>query len=455
MNSIPMVRGACAESFQSESMMGRLAKGALWNVLAAVISRGMGLLSSICVARFLGKEAFGELGIIQSTVGMFGVLAGLGLGLTSTKYVAQFREKDPDRAGRIIALCSIVALLSGAAISLLLIAAAPWLAQQSLSAPHLGTLLQLSCPLLILSALNGSQTGTLAGFEAFSRIARINLLSGLLTLPLVIAGAFIGQTQGVVWALTASMAINCCLNRVAVQDEARRANINLGFNSCTQEWNILWRFSLPAMLGSIVIVPVNWLCAALLVNQPNGYSEMGIFNAANQWRTAILFLPATLCGLALPVLSSLAGNEDRHQYGRVFNFSVGLNGGIALITACLIAALSTLLMSTFGPGFSEGGGVLILLACSAVFMAINQNLGVALASREQLWTGLLCNMLWAIVMIGVGSIWIRSDGAFGLAGATVIAYAVQSISLLLFRQRDPRSSLPTATSKHPEPRTAN
>jgi len=36
----------------------------------------------------LGTVGFGELGVIQSTVGMFGVFAGLGLGMTATKYVA-------------------------------------------------------------------------------------------------------------------------------------------------------------------------------------------------------------------------------------------------------------------------------------------------------------------------------------------------------------------------------
>ncbi len=52
----------------------------------------------------LGKEEFGKLGIVQSTVGMFQVFAGFGLGLTATKYVAEFRDSDPAKTGRIIGL---------------------------------------------------------------------------------------------------------------------------------------------------------------------------------------------------------------------------------------------------------------------------------------------------------------------------------------------------------------
>jgi O-antigen/teichoic acid export membrane protein len=58
----------------------------------------------------LGKTGYGELGMIQTTVGMFGVFAGFGLGVTATKHVAEFRRSDPARAGRIIGLSSVFAV---------------------------------------------------------------------------------------------------------------------------------------------------------------------------------------------------------------------------------------------------------------------------------------------------------------------------------------------------------
>jgi O-antigen/teichoic acid export membrane protein len=157
----------------------RLAKGAFWSLAGALISRGLALLASIIVARILGKEGFGELGIIQSTVGMFGVFAGFGLGMTATKYVAEFRTKNPERAGRVIALSNIVAIVSGGVMSLILVFLAPWLARSTLAAPHLTLFLQIAAGLLFLSALNGAQIGTLAGFEAFRTIAKVNFWAGI------------------------------------------------------------------------------------------------------------------------------------------------------------------------------------------------------------------------------------------------------------------------------------
>ena len=99
----------------------RFAKGVFWSLSGAMIFRGLALFSSIIAARILGKVGFGELSIIQSTVGMFGVFAGFGLGMTATKYVAEYRIKDPAKAGRIVAISNLLAIVFGGLIFLALI----------------------------------------------------------------------------------------------------------------------------------------------------------------------------------------------------------------------------------------------------------------------------------------------------------------------------------------------
>jgi len=55
----------------------------------------------------------GQLGMVQSTAGMFGIFAGFGMGLTANKHVAELKIKDPARAGRIIGLSSLVSWTTG------------------------------------------------------------------------------------------------------------------------------------------------------------------------------------------------------------------------------------------------------------------------------------------------------------------------------------------------------
>ena len=167
---------AITDTWAADSLRGRFARGAVWSLVGAVISQGCGLAASVITARLLGREQFGEYGIIQSTVGMFGVFAGMGLGLTATKYVAELRVTNPHRAGRIIALSTAVALGTATTAAVALSAAAPWLAASTLNAPNLSAELRIATGVLFLNALNGTQTGVLAGLEAFRTIARVNLI---------------------------------------------------------------------------------------------------------------------------------------------------------------------------------------------------------------------------------------------------------------------------------------
>jgi len=166
----------------------------------AVIAQGANLAASVITARLLGREQFGEYGIVQSTVGMLGVFAGLGLGVTATRYVAEFRTSDPARAGRIVALGVLLLLSPGAAgdMSLRIRSGAR---RQDDECSLLGERTSHACVLLFFNALNGAQIGALSGFEAFPAIARINLGRGLIALPVTIAAVAIWRLPGAIWAL--------------------------------------------------------------------------------------------------------------------------------------------------------------------------------------------------------------------------------------------------------------
>lgn len=103
---------------QPTGLRQRLISGVLWNLVAMIASRGSTLVVTIIVARVLGTAKYGEIGIIQSTIGMFGTFAGMGLGVTCTKYLAELKYEDPARAGRIIALTHMVGWFSASILAL-------------------------------------------------------------------------------------------------------------------------------------------------------------------------------------------------------------------------------------------------------------------------------------------------------------------------------------------------
>jgi O-antigen/teichoic acid export membrane protein len=396
LSSCPEILRRYWSQVESSPLGFRLAKGVFWSLAGALISRGIALLASILVARVLGKEGFGELGIIQSTVGMFGVFAGFGLGMTATKHVAEFRVKDPKKAGRIIALSNLVAIISGGVMSVILIILAPRLSSQTLAAPHLSEYLQIGAGLLFLSALNGVQTGALSGFEAFKTIAKVNLWAGIANFPLMVGGVYFAGIKGAVWGLVASMFVNWVLNHITIKNEAYRVGVHITYNHCLQEWGILWKFSFPAALAGIMVGPVNWVCNAMLVNQPNGYAEMGIYNAANQWFIALLFLPGIIGQIVLPMLSERLGEKDKESSKAVLMLSIKLNCLIVLplvIGGCLA---SPFIMQLYGDGFREEWLTLVVVLVTAGLLAVQTPVGHIIAASGRMWVGLVMNMAWGL-----------------------------------------------------------
>jgi O-antigen/teichoic acid export membrane protein len=158
---------------------------------------------------------------------------------------------------------------------------------------------------------------------------------------------------------------------------------------------------------------------------------MGIFNAANQWRGAILFLPGSMSAIVLPLLSNLHGSKDRANFNKVLRYNALLNTGIAVLAALIISTLSVRIMSSYGKDFASGSWTLVFLSVSAVLSASAAVIGQAIASKGWMWWGFLLNFIWGCVLM-VCFVFLSNKGALGLAGANMIAYAVHLMIVLIF-----------------------
>jgi len=170
----------------SPGLRGRYLGAVTWSIAGLGVSRGATFLASMFTARLLGAESFGGFAIVQSTVSVAAAFAGAGLGVTASRYLAEFRASNPERAGRLLGLASAVALISGAALAFSTFTSAPFIAGHVLHAPALLLPLRIASLLVLFTALNGYQTGALAGLEAFRTMAMVNLCSGVVSCPVII-----------------------------------------------------------------------------------------------------------------------------------------------------------------------------------------------------------------------------------------------------------------------------
>jgi O-antigen/teichoic acid export membrane protein len=294
--------------------------------------------------------------------------------------------------------------------------------------------LRLGCGLLFFSTLFGIQAGTLTGLEAFKTLAFVNLVRGLIYVPASIFGAWAFGLNGAVGGMVLGTAMGWLASELAVYRECRLAGVTITWRGAWAEQRALWDFSVPALLASIIVFPVGWVGNAMLVRQPNGFDEMGIFNAANQWRLALVFIPAIINQALLPILSDLHGSENSLQFRSLLRTSLLVVLIISGIASIPVLLFSKYIMGAFGTGFTSGRSVLLLLVFAAVLSNLVGPLGSALSSMGRMWGALALNLIWACMFL-LAANQLVGKGAIGLGWAYAISYGVHLATVTFYTLR--------------------
>ena len=381
-------------ALRSNPIFYRVAHGAFWSLLGTVAARAFSLVAMVLIAKILGVEDFGAYGILQSTLETFGLIAGFSLGSTNTKYLAEFRTKDVARAGRILSLTNSFALASSGAIALVLWAASAWIAEGMLKRPDLAPLLSLGAVYLFISAQNNVQVGSLGGLEAFKETARINIIQGILSPVVGVPLVYALGLQGAMISMIVIAGIGFILLRLALHRNCRVNGIHIRYldRESLRELPVIARFAVPSVASGLLVLPVIWLSNTLLVNQANGYSEMGLFNAANQWRQLVIFVPNVLAVVLLPVFSDVYGNRSAAEFRSAFELNLKLTWMIALPATVLVIALREFSSPCSASNIEGSIYSIAPLMITAFLNIVNNVVGNAITGAGRVWQGAMLNL---------------------------------------------------------------
>ena len=227
--------------------------------------------------------------------------------------------------------------------------------------------------------------------------------------------------------------VNVLLNYFAIRKISINSGINIKIKNCLNEKSILYDFALPAFLATVMVGPVTWICNTILVNKSGDFSEMGLYNVANQWMLVILFLPATLSTIILPLLTNINSGDNLIKYKQILKYNIILNVVIASILCLFVSLCSGFIVNIYGEKFIKSQPVLITLAFTAIFIAYNNVIGQALASKNKMWVGLYLNIFWAFAIVFLTFFFVdKGEGALGFAKANILAYFLHSIIVTLY-----------------------
>ena len=245
-------------------------RNSIWAVLGSFISKGLNFMAFAFIAKILGPKSFGEYNVIQTTIGLFGTLSGLGLGLAATKLVAELRSKDKVKAGQMIGTLYALSIIISFFVAIVFYFGSEWIALFLLGNNDLVLLLQITCIIVVFDAINGVQNGVMAGFELFKGIAFINLITGLLSAPLMAIGTFYGGLNGLTVMLLFSRLLAVIITRIYLKKIFTEYELVIDTKIDKERLKPIFGISIPSFLSSMSTSPVNWISTFIFVNRPNG-----------------------------------------------------------------------------------------------------------------------------------------------------------------------------------------
>jgi O-antigen/teichoic acid export membrane protein len=412
------------EPAQDPSVLARLHAGVLFNLVGGVFAQGSTFALNVVSANLLGRLAFGEFTVVQATLSTVGALAQVATGYTATKYVAEFRDTDPERAGRILQLCALVSTGTAIVAAIALALGASWIAGTAYGAPQLAPWLRLAAPGVLFIVMNGFRSGALAGLESYGALARIGVLSGIAYMALGTLGTYLYGVNGAVAGVVSSAGLQWGLLGITLRRELIGRNIPWRQNQPWRERDAILHFAVPASLTATVTLPAFWLASAFLVRQPGGLEQMALFGAANSFRLIVLFLPNAMNNVGMSLLNNQR-TSSIEAYRRVFWWNLGLTATFVTCGALVVMAVGPILLGAFGKDFQGGYAALRVLMLAAVIESVAIWTYQVMQSHGRMWLTLfLVTLPRDCVIVTFAYLLTPKYGAAGLGAAHAAGWAL-------------------------------
>lgn len=389
---------------------------------------------TVLLANALGTAAFGAYSFALGWVSILLVLTTFGFHHFNVREITRLRTVDrPDAIGGLVVLSVVIGIM----LSLLVVLAAPWLADSLPLSPDplLEGAFVFAALLLPLLTFNSIRQGTLRGLDRpiLAQAPELGLFPALM-LVMTLAAILMGTK------LTAETALRLNLWAAAVA-------LGFGLLVLLREWRrqgLAWRIELD---------PVPWfrgagysliIGAAATVNSGADLVMLGALTDAEQ--TGAYGLAARFALLLtipmLAVTSGLSHNVSTYfnlgRLGEVESLVRGSGRFVIVVTlalAIVISAVTPFIGTLFGPGFAIASVPLLVLAWSRVAETLFGQASMVLINTRFAGLGAICVSVTAVLNIGLNLALIPAFGMLGAAIATGLAQLVQVALMAGFVRR--------------------
>ena len=247
----------------------------------------------------------------------------------------------------------------------------------------------------------------------------------LLCIPLT----YYFSLNGALISLLISQIINCIFNYRSIHKQI----LQLKSQSNKDFIKELLKFSFPVALQESTYFIGHW-GGLLILTKFSSMNEVGMFSAASQWNSIILFIPSMLYNVVISHLSSNL-NDNNNQI-KVMKIMLCVNFISTLLPLLIIWILSGYIESLYGSSFNGLGSILIVLVSSSIFSCCSNVFRSQFVAHGKNWLLLFIRTIKDFVFLGTAYILIKHfngvDGGLYYSWSNLITAILYFLILFFF-----------------------
>ena len=398
-------------------------KDSSWAVFGSGFGNGLLLIAGIIIARLLGKDLYGEYGVVKSTMFYIAAFSTFGLGYTSTKYIAQYIENQREKLYSVVNSTFKITLFNSILLGLLVIIFSSPLAR-FLDAPQLALPFRYLGIIIVFRAVSTSAGGLLSGFGSFKELGINNIISGFTLLLLCVPLTYYWGLKGSLFSLSLSQFILAVLNVRVISKKELIKELDPDMT------NDLLKFSFPVALQEMSFTICNW-GTTLILTKYASVGEVGMYTASYQWTGIILIIPSLLSNVILAYLSKSSSENTSRQ--KLVSRILIINLLCTLVPFGLALLLSNYIIQMYGSTFVEMKPVFLIAIFSTIFMCLSNVFQSELISRGKNWQlfafRLIRDSFIVILLFVLLGLLHKENGAIILVSLNAAAYVIYTALL--------------------------
>ncbi len=417
-----------------------------WLVSGQMLRAAAGFVVGIFVARYLGPEQYGALGLAASFAALFSPLARLGL----DQIVVRDIVRDPASRDAILGTAFALKAVAGAALVPVITIAAVLARPDDPRMGWLTLLAALGTLLLAFDAIDfWFQSEVRSKYVVQARTVSYVLaiaarLAGVVASAPLVFFAVVGLLELVAYAIGQVIAY-----RVAGQSlRAWRFERAIAGRLLRESWPLI-----VSGLAVMIYMRVDQAMMGSMLPGEAGTRAVGVYSVAVRFSEMWYIVPTAIASSAFPAVVQARGSNPtlyKARMQRLFNLMALISYAVAVPMTFLAGPV----ISLYGAGYEDAAPMLAILMWAGLWVSLGVVRSLAIQAEGLLVQSMLATLLGAAVNVGLNLLLIPRFAGLGAAVATLVSQFVSAfLSSFLFSPLRTLGGMQLRGVFRPDPRT--